>query len=310
MIENRQLLHCRTLAEHSHFGRAAESLGITQPALTRSVQTLEHTLGVKIFDRTPRRVIPTVFGVLLLKHGETILSGGEELIRNLRLMQGLDLGELTVSVALYPAEISAHRAMGRMMRAHPKIRCRVQLRDWRAATADVLTRRADIAIAETSEAEGERQLVTRIVGQHPLAFFCRPGHPLAVEKNVSTNMIFSYPWASTRGPARMTNYFPKNLRAAGWVDSATGDFVSAIQVDTATTAMQVVLESDAISPSPPILFEREIESGLLVQLDFQKPWLRLNYGFIFLRDRTLSPAAKAFINEVEILEASLAGTEI
>lgn len=74
--------------------------------------------------------------------------------------------------------------------------------------------------------------------------------------------------------------------------------------------MQVVLESDAISPSPPILFEREIKSGILVQLNFQKPWLRLNYGFIFLRDRTLSPAAKAFINEVEILEASLAGTEI
>jgi DNA-binding transcriptional LysR family regulator len=309
MIENRQLRHCRTLAEYGHFGRAAEILGISQPALTRSIQNLESTMGVALFNREARRVSPTVFGELLLTHGEKILSEGEELIRNLQLMQGLELGELSVSAGLYPSEISVHGAVGRMMRAHPNIRCRVQLRDWRAATADVLERRADIAVAETSEAESDRLLVTKTVGQHDLAFFCRPGHPLATEKNLSTNRIFAYPWASTRAPARITDYFPKNLRAAGWIDKTNGDFVSAIQVDTTTTAMQVVLESDTLSPSPPILFDREVKSGLLVQLDFQRPWLRLNYGFIYLRERILSPAAKAFITEVEILETSQPATD-
>ncbi len=175
MIENRQLAYCRALASHGHFGGAAEALGITQPALTRSIQNLERSLGVRLFDRQRSPVEATPIGSVLLDRGERILTESEELLRQIRLLRGLEVGRLIVSAGLHPAELSAHRSVGQLIRMHPNLRCRVKLCDWRCATADVLGRDADIALAELSEAEDEPQLVTRPVGNHPLTFFARPG---------------------------------------------------------------------------------------------------------------------------------------
>lgn len=302
MIENRQLVHCRALASHQHFGRAAEALGITQPALTRSIQSLERSLGVRLFDRQRGQIEPTPLGRVLLERGERILTESEELLRQLRLVRGLEVGRLIVSAGLYPAELSVHRAVGHLIRRHPNLVCRVKLCDWRRATADVLGREADLALAELSEAEKEPQLATRPVGSHPLTFLVRPGHPLTATRRLSLDRVFAYPLAGTRGPARMTKYLPKDLGAAGWIDESNGDFVAAIQVDSVTAAVQVLVESDAIGVAPANLVERELKSRTLVGLPFDEPWLRLNYGFIHLRDRTLSPAAEAFMSEVEAVE--------
>jgi len=304
MISNRQLEHCRTLAAYGHFGRAAEALDITQPALTRSIQSLERTLGAKLFDRQRGRVEPTPLGQVLLERGERILIESEELLRQFLLARDLEVGRLTVSAGLYPAELSAHRAVGRLVRRHPNVRCHVRLCDWRRATAEILGRQADIALAELSEAENDPKLVTRLVGSHPMAFFVRPGHPLAACRTLSLEQVFAFPLAGTRAPERLTKHLPKNLGAAGWIDDSNGDFSPAIQVDSLTAAVQVVAESDVVAVAPANLVEKQRRSGALVDLHLPKPWLHLNYGFIYLRDRTLSPAAQAFIKEVEAIESS------
>jgi DNA-binding transcriptional LysR family regulator len=126
--------------------------------------------------------------------------------------------------------------------------------------------------------------------------------PLAARKRLSLERLFAYPLVGTRAPARLTSHFPEDLGAAGWIDRSNGDFVTAIQVDSVTAAVQIVVESDAISAAPMSLIEKELKSGTLVELTFRAPWLRLNYGFIYLRNRTLSPTAEAFMREVEAIE--------
>jgi len=77
----------------------------------------------------------------------------------------------------------------------------------------------------------------------------------------------------------------------------------ALRVETLAGIKQVVRESDAISAAPPRLIADEVRAGTLAVIEFAPPWLRLNYGFIYLRDRTLSPAARAFMAEVRAVEA-------
>jgi DNA-binding transcriptional LysR family regulator len=66
MIELRKLSHILALAEAGSFARAARSLGITQSALSRSIQMVEEAYGFRIFERGKGPVVPTAAGRSLL----------------------------------------------------------------------------------------------------------------------------------------------------------------------------------------------------------------------------------------------------
>jgi DNA-binding transcriptional LysR family regulator len=85
MIDLRHLRHALALAEHGNFARAADACHITQPALTRSIQSLEAALGVTLFDRRRGGVEPTAFGRLVLDHAAGLDMGSRELERELQL---------------------------------------------------------------------------------------------------------------------------------------------------------------------------------------------------------------------------------
>jgi DNA-binding transcriptional LysR family regulator len=148
----RHLELVRALALHKHFGKAAEALGISQPALTRSLQHLEESLGVKLFDREAGPVEPTLFGRIVLDRGETIIAGFAELKRELLLARNLDLGVLTVAAGPYPAEISVHRATGRLSAQQPLIHTSVSVKDWLEVIDDVVEGRADLGVADLFDA--------------------------------------------------------------------------------------------------------------------------------------------------------------
>jgi DNA-binding transcriptional LysR family regulator len=103
------------VAEELHYGRAAERLHITQPALSRQIRDLERALGVTLFDRTSRRVALSRAGQALLGLARRALAESDRAVRLARLAAHGDWGELTIAVlpaaslALLPAIIRAYR---------------------------------------------------------------------------------------------------------------------------------------------------------------------------------------------------------
>jgi len=86
-MELRQLEHFLAAAQHGSLHAAAAEAGISQPALTKSIRRLESALGVRLFDRHPRGVRPTVFGDALILHARSLraeLRLAEETLRELR----------------------------------------------------------------------------------------------------------------------------------------------------------------------------------------------------------------------------------
>ncbi|MCJ1714467.1 LysR family transcriptional regulator [Curtobacterium sp. VKM Ac-2922] len=73
-LETRELRYFVTVAEEAHFGRAAARLGMSQPPLSRAVQQLEQRIGAALFDRTPRGVVLTAAGTVLLEEARPALQ--------------------------------------------------------------------------------------------------------------------------------------------------------------------------------------------------------------------------------------------
>jgi DNA-binding transcriptional LysR family regulator len=305
MLDLRLLHQALTLARHRSFARAAEALHMTQPALSRSIAGFEAALGEKLFNRTQQGVEPTSFGQMLLARAKILLDDATELERNFKLMRGLDIGELRVGAGAYPAELSIGRAAGLLMSRHPKLRIDVTITDLRTIVAAVIDHKLDLAVIELSLVEGETRIASEALPRHPGYFYCRAGHPLAGEKALTIERILAFPFAGTRMPRRVAESFLQ-VAKAGAIDPDSGDYLPPIKVDSIRVAKDVVMQSDAVGAAPLSMIAAEVRSGQLVALALRLPWLSTGYGFAYLRDRMLSPAAEAFMAEVRRVETELA----
>jgi DNA-binding transcriptional LysR family regulator len=98
-------------------------------------------------------------------------------------------------------------------------------------------------------------------------------------------------------------------KARGRIDPDTGDFMPAITVNSLDLARLIAMESDALFPGTASMVAQDVAGGRLVRLDFRIPVMATEYGFVYLRDRTLSPAARAFMDEMRAVEGKLAVAE-
>jgi DNA-binding transcriptional LysR family regulator len=290
------------LAKYRHFGRAAEELGISQPALSKGLNHLETVLGVKLFDRAAP-IAPTSFGEIILQRSATLVHAFEELLREVELAKGVEFGSLAVAAGIYPSEMFIEEALAELSRQRPLIQCSLLVKDWAGVMEDVLTARCDIGIADTQHASENPELVTEHIRTVVCPVFCRAGHPLTKMKSLRFEDLLQFPWVGPSLPARISAFFPAEQLPFGIKDPATGRVVPRIRVATFGAAKHIVLASDAISGAAPYMIKEELESGRLVWLPVELPWLAISYGFMWRRGRTLSPATQTFIKIVRGIEA-------
>ena len=115
-MDFRQFRYFITAAEELHFARAAEKLGIAQPALTQQIKSLENRLGAQLFHRTKRRVELTEIGRSFLQEARFTLAHAEKAVRVARNMARGEAGQIDIgfvgSVAyetLFAQQLKRHR---------------------------------------------------------------------------------------------------------------------------------------------------------------------------------------------------------
>jgi DNA-binding transcriptional LysR family regulator len=306
-IELRLLEHALAVGQHRNFARAADALGLTQPSLSRSVASLEKALGVTLFDRTPKGVVPTAFGRVLLERSASVMQREADLRQEIRALAGLEAGTLAVSAGPYPAETVVATAIGRLSKAHPGLQIRFLAADPTEIVRDVLAERIDIGVANAEGLESEPRLsLEKLV---PRRFFlaCRPGHPLTREAAPSLRRILEYPLVTTvlRGSAAAVAASRGHRTAAD--ASGAADFVPQILVNSVALGLGVVRNSDAIFPATLAHLADDLAAGRLVTLDCDVATLAGPSGIFHLRDRTLSPAARAFLAILKDVESESSG---
>jgi DNA-binding transcriptional LysR family regulator len=305
MITPLRLRHAASLAEHASFRRAAATLRISQPALTKSIQALESALGVKLFERRRDGVIPTEFGRLVLEHARDTAHAESELLRHIKLVAGLETGSLRVASGPLPGAMSVYPAAGALLARHPRLKISLQSANWREVVQAVVEKRVDLGIAEVSGALLDDSLQAELIGQHRAHFLCRTGHPILGERRITLPRLLQYPWATTRLPQRMTALFSSVAGQAGDIDTLSGDFVPAVEVWAPVNLGRLVAQSDVIALGTLSLVEHELTSGRVAIVSTEGLDMRAGYGFVYLKSRPLSPAARAYMTEVRTQERIL-----
>ncbi len=119
------------------------------------------------------------------------------------------------------------------------------------------------------------------------------------------SQLLAYPWVASRIPPRLANLMPANLGAAGVRDAVNGDFVPAIELDVPMQIVRFLTDSDALVLGTLAIFERELLAGEVALLPQHVLNIQSNYGFFYLRERTLPPAALAYLEQVRVIEEQI-----
>lgn len=299
MISLTNLSHALALREYGNFRRAAAAQHISQPAFSRSIQKLEMLLGVKLFDRHSGKVVPTLYGESLLRHAESIFSQTSEMEREIDILKGLKGGNFSVAMGNYVSELSGSQAIGELIHLHPNIHFQAKVANWRTVTELLLSCSVDLGISEISFADNIKTLKTVSLAEKQLLLFCRPGHPLLKLRKVSRSDLDHYPLAMLRMPPRVAEFVPGK---GNLIDKKTGDVIPSIEIDELATARAIVKVSDAFGMTTAVQIKAGVDSGEFAILPFQAPWLKLVYGFIYLRGRLLSPVAEVYMQLIKDIE--------
>ena len=295
------------LGRHGNFARAAAEMNTSQPNLTRGIAALERSLGVPLFDRTRKGAIPTVFGRVLLERGESMLRDDADLRREMQLLAGLETGSLAIGAGAFAGEISVPKAIAHVVRAHPRLRIRFIVADPDQVVQDVLAGRIDVGVASTVGLESDVRLVVETLPPLRVYLACRPDHPLARETRPSLARALEFPLATTQLRGAQAALASR----AGATKARQGiAFDPQILVNSLSHARLIARDSDALVPATAALLAGDVAAGRLVKLDCRVPEMRTTYGILYLRGRTLAPAAKMFIETLRAVEAEAKQSEV
>ncbi len=149
----KQLRYFEALAQHRHFGHAAEACAISQPALSVQIKELEQTLGTQLVERAARQVRLTPFGEDLLTRVRGILRQVDELGEFARAAQGQLTGRFRLGVIPTIAPYLLPRIIGRLGESHPRLDLHVRETLTPRLVQELVQGRLDTAIVALPVAE-------------------------------------------------------------------------------------------------------------------------------------------------------------
>jgi DNA-binding transcriptional LysR family regulator len=293
-MDLRRLKHVVALATHASFAQAAEAVHLSQPAFSRSIQSLEEELGVDLFTRGQRRVTPTAYGKLVVERAQRMLSEAKGLQRDVKRMRASEFGEIAFGCGPIPAAALLEPMLTRVTREHPSIRTRIEITHWRNLLKLLESDDLDFFIADIRELLSSERLAIDPLPDFRIGFYCRPNHSVLASEEVSPHDLLSYSLGTFKLPDISVAEFTQLLEFEG--DTRT---LFAVQCDNILTLERIARRSDLIIIGPQLSFREAIEQKMLVEVELTQPLkMTTHMGVVRMRDRMLAPGAELLISMV------------
>jgi len=186
----RQLEVFLAVARTENISRAAETLSLSQSAVSGALSDLEHIFNVKLFDRIGKRLQLNELGRLLWPRAEALLEQARELERS--LAQHADVGRLEIGATLTIGNYLAAPLMAQFMREQPGARVHLEVANTAEVVRKVLNFELDLALIEGEYNHPDLDIT--LWRDDRLVVFAAPEHPLAKKKSITEADLRAAAW--------------------------------------------------------------------------------------------------------------------
>src|SRR5262245_49704618 len=212
-MDTRQLAAFCTVVERRSFSQAAEQLGVTQPAVSLQIRSLEKRLGLQLLDRSGRRVEPTEAGLRLYRSAQRMLALEEQLLEEVAGTETSELrGTLAIGASTGPGGAVVPTLLAEFQRGHPDLAVVLSVSDTHTVVDLVADRELELGIV--GAARRRRSVVHEPLFRDEVVLACPPTHPFA-GRTISLDELRAEPLIVMQEGAGVRQVIEDELRQAG-----------------------------------------------------------------------------------------------
>jgi DNA-binding transcriptional LysR family regulator len=291
-----QLRILKAIAAEGSFKRAADSLYVSQPAVSLQVQNLERQLSVPLFDRGGRRAQLTEAGHLLLNYGEKILTLCQETCRAIDDLQNLQGGTLIIGASQTTGTYLLPRTIGMFRQKYPDVSVQLHVHSTRRTAWSVANGQVDLAIVG-GEVPTELQDSLDIIpyAEDELALILPSTHEFAKLGKIEKDSLYQLQFIALDSQSTIRKAIDRALIHCGIDPKRLKIEMELNSIEAIKNAVNSGLGAAFVSLSA---IDKELQIGTIHRISIEDVSIQRTLSVIVNPNRYRSKAAEAFCKEI------------
>jgi DNA-binding transcriptional LysR family regulator len=280
------------VARLSSFSRAAEKRFRTQPAISSQIRALEGEVGARLLDRSGGRVSLTASGKLFFKYAGETLERRKTILHEIAETERVPRGEIVVGANEGTCLHILPGVFAQFKRDYPNVAVNIKRSDYARILDSILENIVDFGVV--SLPVNDNRLEVQMIHRDELVVITSPKHPLAAKKSVAVSEVATYPLV-----------LPKLGHTRDALDALFYDHhlkpQVAMELDSSELLKRFVAADVGVGFIPRSNIEQDLRAKALVAITLADVQIRRDLALVFRKDKSLSRAAKAFM-EIAVKE--------
>jgi DNA-binding transcriptional LysR family regulator len=291
------------VANSGSISRAAQRLAISHPVVSRTISDLEHTLGVRLFDRSSHGVEPTMYGRALLDCGVAMFDDLRRGVQRIEFLSDPTSGEVQIASSDVMMAGFIPAIIDRLARKHPKMTFQtIQGGDNHFLRTTLRERKVDVVISRRMQEIVEDDLVTEILFQDPLLVVAGPRNRWVTKRKIELSELVNEPWIMPVPDSVIGMLIADGFHAGGLEPPK-----STVMSNSIPLRNRLLETGRYLSVLPCSMLQFGAQQLRVRTLPVRLPGITQPVELLTLKNRMLSPAAGLFIERAREVAKSVAG---
>lgn len=288
-MADRRLQVFHTVARLLSFTKAAETLHMTQPAVTFQIRQLEEYFNTRLFDRTHNKISLTAAGERVFQYADKIISLYSEMDNNVREITGDVSGILIIGASTTIAEYVLPQLLGEFKETYPNINLRLRVSNSLGIVHMVEDNSVDVGVVESPITN--KNLAVEVCWHDRLVFISLPNHPLAKKESITGQDLIGLPFVAREEGSGTREFIAEYLAK---VDMQLHDLNISLEVGNPEAVKSAVEAGLGVSIVSQATVVKELKLGTLIARPLS-PQLERPFSIVFQRQKFRLRAMEEFM---------------
>lgn len=287
-LKTRHILLLVELGRRKSIMQAAEAACMNQPAASRLLSDLEYALGLQLFDRSARGIMPNMFGEVMIRRASAALAEMEAGLQEIMELSAGVTGRVVLGSVRTPAASVVPDAVRLLKARFPRLEVAIHVDASKPLLRLLRSGTLDLMIGRVSDNDMPEELAFDPLHHEPHCVVARAGHPLAGHAQLTLADLAGQCWIMPPTGSVLRDRLIALFRREGQVRPC-----ETVETQDLPVLTSLLTNSDMVAPLPLELVRAWLDSGMLAVLPIELDLRMDMYGIVTRRNHQPSPATQA-----------------